>query len=165
MGGVKMKFKFISILFIIILLTGCNNGIEPKEHLGEIYTVALDSILLEDQALNDNMAFIAIDMSNFEDLDANSKEEILKYFKVTYKVEVMDATFEQLKEMGLYNPDTYSLDGVLLKINKIEYKLNNSVLLEGSKYRSGLGAIGVEVKVHYEDKKWETEEINLQWIS
>ena len=160
-----MKYKFMSMLFIIILLTGCNNGINSKDHLGEIYTVALDSILLEDQALNDNMAFIAIDMSNFDDLDASDKEEILNYFEETYKVEVMDATFEQLQEIGLYNPDTTSLDGVLLSIDKVHHKLNNTVILEGSKHRSGLGAIGLDVKVQYKDNKWQTTEITLQWIS
>ena len=160
-----MKYKFMSMLFIIILLTGCNNGIKSKEHLSEIYTVALDSILLEDQALNDNMAFIAIDMSNFDDLDASDKEEILNYFEETYKVEVMDSTFEQLQEMGLYNPDTTSLDGVLLSIDKVHHKLNNTVILEGSKHRSGLGAIGLDVKVQYKDSIWQTTEITLQWIS
>lgn len=160
-----MKFKFISMLFIVTLLTGCNSNIEPKAHLDKIYTVALESIMQEDEALNDNMEFIAIDMSNFDDLDASSKEDILNHFEKTYKVEAMEATFEQLKEMGLYNPDTTSLDGVLLSIDKVHHKLNNTVILEGSKHRSGLGAIGVEVKVQYIDKKWEATEINLRWIS
>ena len=159
-----MKYKFMCILFIITILTGCNNGIEPKEHLGEIYTVALDSIMEEDQGLNHDMAFIAIDMSN-NDIDESSKKNILNYFEETYKVEVMDATFEQLKEMGLYNPDTTALDGVLLEVTKVEFKSNNTVLLEVSKFRSGLGAIGVEVKAHYKDNKWQTEEVNLKWIS
>lgn len=165
MGGIRMKLKFMSLLFIITLLTGCNNGIKSKEHLDEIYTVALDSIMQEDQALNDNMAFIAIDMSNFNDLDENSKEDILNYFEEAYKVEVLDATSEQLEEMSLNNQDTNSSDGLLLKINNIQHKFNNTVLLEGSKHRSGLGAIGLEVKVQYEDKKWETKEISLQWFN
>lgn len=159
-----MKYKFMCILFIITILTGCNNKIESKEHLDEIYTVALNSIMEEDQGLNRDMAFIAIDMSN-NDIDESSKENILNYFEETYKVEVMDATFEQLKEMGLYNPDTTALDGVLLEITKVEFQSNNTILLEVSKFRSGLGAIGVEVKVHYKENKWQTVEVNLQWIS
>ena len=159
-----MKYKFMCILFIITILTGCNNKIESKEHLGEIYTVALNSIMEEDQGLNRDMAFIAIDMSN-NDIDESSKENILNYFEETYKVEVMDATFEQLKEMGLYNPDTTALDGVLLEITKVEFQSNNTILLEVSKFRSGLGAIGVEVKVHYKENKWQTVEVNLKWIS
>lgn len=161
-----MNFKYFSILIIVsILLSACNTGIEPKEHLGEIYSVALDSIMKQDEALNSDMKYIAIDMSNSEEVDESDKKEILNYFKEKYKVEVMDATLEQLEEKGLYNPDTMRLDGVLLKIEKVDFKFNNKIIFEGSKYRSGLGAIGVEVKVHYKDNKWKPKEVKMTWVS
>lgn len=119
----------------------------------------------EDEGLNSDMEYIAIDMSNYEEVDESDKKEILNYFKEKYKVEVMDATFEQLEEKGLYNSDMMSLDGVLLKIEKVDFKFNNKILFEGSKYRSGLGAIGVEVKVHYQDNKWKAKEVKMTWIS
>ncbi|MFS0877347.1 peptide ABC transporter substrate-binding protein [Solibacillus isronensis] len=161
-----MRIKYYFVLFILVgLLSACNTGIEPKEHLGDIYSIALDSIMKEDEGLNSNMQYIAIDMSNFEEVDESDKKEILNYFKEKYKVEVMDATFEQLEEKGLYNSDMMSLDGVLLKIEKVDFKFNNKILFEGSKYRSGLGAIGVEVKVHYQDNKWKAKEVKMTWIS
>ncbi|MCQ6275895.1 peptide ABC transporter substrate-binding protein [Bacillus sp. V3B] len=161
-----MKFKYFSILFILsVLLSACNTGIEPKEYLGEIYSVALNSIMEQDEALSSDMEYIAIDMSNFEEVDESDKDEILSYFKEKYKVEVMDATLEQLKEKGLYNPDTMVLDGVLLRIEKVDFKFNNKVFFEGSKYRSGLGAVGVEVTVHYKDNKWKSKEAKVTWIS
>ncbi|AMO86686.1 hypothetical protein B857_01535 [Solibacillus isronensis B3W22] len=161
-----MKIKHFSILLVLsLLLSACNTGIEPSEHLGEIYSVALDSIMEQDEALSSDMEYIAIDMSNFEDAAERDKEEILSYFKEKYKVEVMDATLEQLKEKGLYNSDTMGLDGVLLRIEKVDFKFNNEIFFEGSKYRSGLGAVGVEVKVHYKDNKWESKEVKMTWIS
>jgi hypothetical protein len=161
-----LKFRYFSILFFLsLLLSACNNGIEPKEHLGEIYSVALDSIMEQDEALSSDMKYIAIETSNFEEVDESDKEEILSYFKKKYKVDVMDATFEQLKEKGLYNPDTMSLDGVLLRIEKVDFKFNNNIFFEGSKYRSGLGAVGVEVTVHYKDNKWKSKEAKITWIS
>ncbi|WP_088102948.1 peptide ABC transporter substrate-binding protein [Halalkalibacter urbisdiaboli] len=161
-----MKFKYFSILFILsVLLSACDTGIEPKEHLGEIYSVGLDSIMEQDEALSSDMEYIAIDMSNFEEVDESDKEEIISYFKEKYKVEVMDATFEQLKEKGLYNPDTMVLDGVLLRIEKVDFKFNNNIFFEGSKYRSGDGAVGVEVTVHYKDNKWKSKEVKMTWIS
>lgn len=161
-----MKLKNLGILFILtLLLSACNTGIEPKEHLGEIYSVALDSIMEQDEALSSDMEYIAIDMSNFEDADESDKIEILSYFKGKYKVEVMDATLEQLKEKGLYNPDTTVLDGVLLRIEKVNFTSNNNIIFEGSKYRSGLGAVGVEATVHYKDNKWESKEVKMTWIS
>lgn len=161
-----MKFKHLTIVFIVLLsLSACNIGIEPKEHLGEIYSVALDSIMEQDEALNSDMEYIAIDMSNFEEVDENDKKEIINYFKEKYKVDVMDATLEQLKEKGLYNSDTMALNGILLRIEKVEFKFNNNVFFEGSKYRSGLGAVGVEVTVHYKDNQWKSKEAKMTWIS
>ncbi len=161
-----MKLKYFGILFILsVLLSACNIGIEPKDHLGEIYSIALDSIMEQDEALNSDMEYIAIDMINFEEVDESDKEEILSFFKEKYKVEVMDATLEQLKEKGLYNPDTMRLDGVLLRIEKVDFKFNNEIFFEGSKYRSGLGAVGVEVKVHYKDNKWKSKEVKMTWES
>jgi hypothetical protein len=161
-----LKFKYFSILFVLsLILAACNNGTEPKEHLGEIYSVALDSIMEQDEALSSDMEYIAIDMSNFEEVDESDKEEILSYFKEKYKIEVMDATLEQLKEKELYNPDTLVLDGVLLRIEKVDFKVNNNIFFEGSKYRSGDGAVGVEVTVHNKDNKWESKETKMTWIS
>jgi hypothetical protein len=165
-GGIKLKIKFILILTIISLfLTACNIGINPKEHLGEIYIIALDSIMEKDESLSSGMEFIAIDMSNFDELSKKDKKEIINYFKDKYKVDVMDATFDELKEKGYYNPDTLALDGVLLRIEKVDYKFNNNVFFEGSKYRSGKGAIGVEITVHYKDGNWQIKESKKTWIS
>ena len=150
---------------MLVLLSACNNELEPKEHLGEIYTIALDSIMKQDRALSREMEYIAIDMSTFDGVDEGGKEEILSYFKEKYKVDVMDATFEQLKEKGLYNQDTMSLDGVLLRIEKVEFKVNDDIFFEGSKYRSGLGAVGVQVTIHNKDNKWETKEVKQTWES
>lgn len=120
----------------------------------------------KDEELSSEMKFIAIDMSNFDDgLSEKDKEEIIIFFKDKYKVDVMDATFDDLKEKGFYDPDKMALDGVLLRIEKIDFKFNNNVFFEGSKYRSGLGAIGVEGTVHYKDGTWQNKELKETWIS
>ena len=165
-GWIKLKLKYFSFLFIIVgLLCACNNSVEPKDHLGEIYSIALDALMDQSEALNRGMEFIAIDMSNFKDVDESDKEEILSYFKEKYKVDILDATFEQLKEKGLYNSDTMALNGVLLEIQKVDFKFNNEIVFEGSKYHSNLGAVGIECKVHYKDSKWKAKEVKMTWIS
>lgn len=160
-----MKLKQLTILFIfMLLLTACSTSIEPEKHAGEIYRVALDSMMKLDEALNSEMKYIAIDMSNFDEVDKDAKEEIINYINRTYKVEVMDATLEQLKERGLFNPDNMSLDGVLLRIAKIDFNLRETVF-EGSKYKSGLGAVGVKGVVHYKNEKWKIKESKTTWVS
>jgi len=107
--------KYVSILLIFsFFLAACNLGPSPKEHLVEIYRIALDSIMEQDEALGEGIKFIAIDMSNFDDLKKEEKEEILAYFKKKYQLDVMDATLDELKEKGFYNPDASALEGVLL---------------------------------------------------
>ncbi len=148
-----------------MLLSGCNVGVEPEEHVGEIYRIALDSVMEMDKALEHDMEFIAIDMSHFSDVSDGDKKEILNYFEDKYNIEVMDNTFEELEEKGFYHPETTSLDGVLLKIEKVEYRFNKTVFFEGSKYRSGLGAVGVEGTVHFKDGNWKVKEANMTWVS
>ncbi|MEH7072882.1 peptide ABC transporter substrate-binding protein [Neobacillus drentensis] len=162
-----MKIKFGPILLLLsLVLTACNIGVDPKAHLGEIYSAALDSIMGKDEALNSDMKFIAIDMSNFDaGLSEKDKKDIITFFKDKYKVDVMDVTFEELKAKGFYDPDKMSLTGVLLRIEKVDFKWNNDVFFEGSKYRSGLGAIGVEGNVHYKDGTWQVKESKETWIS
>ncbi|WP_077212483.1 peptide ABC transporter substrate-binding protein [Bacillus dakarensis] len=155
-----MKMRKITFLVIILFLTACGNGVNSKDHLGEDYRTALDSIMNRSRALHNDMKFISIDMSNFNELDEEDKEEIMSFFKEKYKVDVMDDGIEQLKEIGLYNRKTNTLDGVLLEIEKVDYKFNDSIYLEGSKFHSGLG-----VTVHFKDGDWKVKETKLLWIS
>ena len=154
------------ILFILILvLPACTSKEKSKEHLGEIYSIALDAMMEKDQALNSEMEFIAINMSTMKELSSKDKKEIIGFFEEKYKVEVMDADLEVLKEKGLYNSERMALRGVLLSFETVILKYNNSVVFEGSKYHSALGAIGIEITVHFKDGKWQLKEAKETWIS
>jgi hypothetical protein len=129
-----LKIRHISILFILLFfLVACNNDVNSKEHLGEIYSVALGSIMEKDEALSLNMEYIAIDMSNFEELNEKDKRKILTYFEEKFAVDVMDASYEELQEKGLLNPDSKVLDGVLLRIEKVDF-VSNDFIFDGSKF-------------------------------
>lgn len=165
-GGLDLKSIKILILFVLLFfLVACSKETNSKEYLGQIYRIALESIMEKDTALDHNKKFIAIDMSNLKNLNTKDKDDILTYFKKKYKVNVMNTTFDELKEKGLYNRDTMVLEGVLLKIEKVDYKFNTDVIFTGSKYRSGTGAIGVESTVHFKDGKWQLKESLVNWIS
>jgi hypothetical protein len=162
-----LKIKHIIVLFIFVLnIAACSNGENPKEHLGEIYSIVLDSIMEKDDALSSDLKYIAIDMSNFDELKEKDKKEVLSFFKEKYKVGVMDASLDQLKAKGLYNANIMGLEeGVLLRIENMKYKLFNNVFFEGSKYRSAKGSIGVESTIHFKEGKWQVKESKETWIS
>ncbi|AKG34408.1 hypothetical protein [Paenibacillus durus] len=160
-----MKFKKLCwglILLCAMLITACTNTNHAKD-MGELYSLALDAYMPIDQGLNSGMKFIAIDMSNFKDIDETDKEQILKYFD-KYNVEVMEASYEQLKDKGLYDPQTMVLNGVLLRVEKTEIS-ENQMVIEGSKFRSGDGAIGMKVIVEYSNGKWQVTKADTTWIS
>jgi hypothetical protein len=153
---------FVLFLLAALLLSACS-GANANRDMAEIYSLALDAYMPLDSGLNHDMEYIAIDMSNFENVDEAGKKEILKYFE-KYKVEVMDATYEELKERGLYDPEGLYLYGILLRVEKTDIS-RSKVVIEGSKYRSGLGAIGTRVTVKYKNKRWEVTKVDETWIS
>ena len=86
-----MKVRIIPVLIVFtIFLTACTTGEKPKDHLEEIYSLALESIMETDKFLNLDMEFIAIDMSNFDGANEEQKEVILNYIKDKYKVETYE---------------------------------------------------------------------------
>lgn len=149
----------------MVVIPGCSFGEDPKDHLPEIYTLALQSLMEEDEALNDDMEFIAIDMRNFKDLTDHDKGEILDYFSKEYRIEVMDADMEELKKRGLFNEEALALKGVLLRIENVDFSFLNNVTFTGSKYRSGLGAIGMEITIHFKANVWKVKKTKMTWIS
>jgi hypothetical protein len=153
---------FLLALLSVMLATACSNT-KPSKDIGELYSLALDAFMPIDEGLNGGMKYIAIDMSNFKDLDDTDKKQILKHFN-KYNVEVMEATLEQLKAKGLYDPNTMLLNGILLRVEKTENS-NNQFVVEGSKYRGGLEAIGIKVVVELKYDKWQVTKANATWES
>lgn len=149
-------------LLCSMFATACSNS-GPTKDMGEIYSLALDALMPMDEGLNGDMQFIAIDMSNFINLNEKDKEQILNHFG-KYNVEVMEATYEELKEKGLYDPKTNALYGILLRVQETQIS-DQQVIVECSKYRSGLGAIGVKVSVEYKKGEWQVTKTDLTWIS
>ncbi|MGP4042487.1 peptide ABC transporter substrate-binding protein [Gracilibacillus sp. D59] len=164
------KMFAITILFLLIV-TGCNaETVDPKEHITEIYSIALNTIMERDKGLNDGIEFIAIDMSNFDKWNAQpltdeEREGIISFFEDQYNIKVMNASYENLKEKGLYNSETMVLDGVLLKIEKVDFVNDTEIIFQGSKTRAGNGAIGVKGIIQFKDGIWTIKDLKEIWVS
>lgn len=168
-GGVVMKIKVL--LIFLVLMSGCGTTVQgdPGELPGdksveEAYIAALEELMKEDEALNHQMEFLAIDMNNFE-LEEQQKQAIVDYFTDQYDVEVKSASLEELREQGHFDEERLVLDGVLLRLQDIERKSDTKHVFEGEKYKSGLGAIWLEIKVEWSEGIWEVTDSKITAIS
>ncbi len=176
-------FKKAICVFLIILLlfsTGCSKpvdtnaavsskrqkaGYEDKTSLCYIYVQAIEILLEEDTALNQGMKYIAIDMDTLKGISRDNEKEISEYFEKKY-TKVKDASLEDLKKEGEFDARNKLLkNGVAVKVNKIMEFTDESIEFEASKYKSGLGAIGMEFKFKKQDNGWKLVDSGLRWIA
>ncbi|PWW06562.1 hypothetical protein DFQ01_103466 [Paenibacillus cellulosilyticus] len=164
-----MRRLLAGVLVVCMLLAAaaCSNASNANTRAadrGELYSLALDAMMPEDEGMNSGMKYIAIDMSMLVGLDAGDKAQMIKYFAEKYKIEAMEATYEQLIEQGRRNEQTQVLDGVLLRVEKTEMTAKRFTV-ESSKYRAGDGAIGMKVVVEYTQGKWKLTRAERTWVS
>lgn len=155
-----MKKIIALLIFIILFATGCS-----KEELDMVgaYTTVIDKLYNEDTALNSDIKYIAVDTSLIKNLSDEQMSILLKKVE-DYGYIVLDMTFEELEEQG-YIDDLYFKEGILFKLEDVS-KSKNSITMDVSKWRSGLGAIGYDdLVVKYQNGKWEVKKTGSAWIS
>lgn len=155
-----MKKIIALMIFIVLLATGCS-----KEELDMVwaYTTVIDKLYNEDTALNSDIKYIAVDTSLIKNLSDEQRSILLKKVE-DYGYIVLDMTFEELEEQG-YIDDLYFKEGILFKLEDVS-KSKNSIIMDVSKWRSGLGAIGYDdLVVKYQNGKWEVKKTGSAWIS
>lgn len=130
---------------------------------GELYRLAFEAMFSMDEALNSDIKYIALDLSDLQQLTDSDRRHILASFAFR-EVEVRDTTMEELKKEEPEFKETMVLQGVLLKIEKVELGEDYAVI-EGSKYRSGTGAIGAKITLELKDGAWSITKSEMTWIS
>ena len=160
-----MKRLFSIIVAVAIICAACQWQYDPKESMPEIYSKIIYAVFLEDEAMNDNIEFLAVDMHNFKYITDDEKLEIVELLSLKVSVPVYDATMDELKEQGYFDEEQLYLSGVLIEIPDLALKWNNTVSFEAQKYRGGKSAIGIEGRVKTNEGQWRVVDINMLWIS
>ena len=131
------------------------------------YLALIDDIYREDSGLNGEIEIIALDTTGWIEITDYEKEMILQEMEDIYSLEIMEGTYEELRDQGLINEeDLYFPNGILITITEMNYnerkeKINYSI----KKWRGGLGAIGSDdAKAEYKDGQWVITKENM-WIS
>lgn len=155
-----MKKIIVCLIIVLLIATGCSQ--ETPDKVGA-YTAVIDKLYNEDEALNSDIKYIAVDTSLINYLSDNQKLILLKDLE-KYGYTVLDMTFEELEKEG-YIEDLYFKEGILFKLE--DKTMNkNSITMNVSKWRSGLGAIGYDdLKAVYKNGKWEVTKTGNAWIS
>ncbi|MEF2966328.1 peptide ABC transporter substrate-binding protein [Paenibacillus sp. M1] len=130
---------------------------------GQLYSLVFQTLFNMDEALNDGMKYIAIDLSPLTQLTDEDKAYILDSLG-SHGVEVRDTTFDRLKEEEEHFKEILVLEGVMLRIEKADIG-RDSAVIEGSKYRSGTGAVGAKITLKLKDKAWSVTDSGMTWIS
>ncbi|QRG67983.1 hypothetical protein [Brevibacillus choshinensis] len=145
-----------------VLFTSAASSLLEKD-AADWLCVAFDAVMPLDDALNSKMKYIACDVGDLPGLDAAAKNQVFRYFE-KYKTRTLEASLEELREKGMFNPDTKVLDGPLLRVYKVRISDQKAVLYT-SKYASSEGAIGVAVTLEWLGGKWQATNSALVWVS
>jgi len=147
-----LRKMIILLTVIIVVFTVACTQEEAEDKVGA-YTTAIEKLYEEDSALNSDIQYIAIDTSTIVNLDDEEKDALLEELE-DYGYTVLDRTMDELEEEG-YVKDLYFEEGIFFEIEDEEIK-GNSITMDISKWRSGLGAIGYDgMIVIYTDDQWE----------
>ncbi|WP_312811246.1 hypothetical protein [Sedimentibacter sp.] len=156
----KKIIIFLMLMILSLIAVGCSQ--EPTDTIGA-YTTVIDKLYNEDDALNSEIKFIAIDTSLIKNLTDEQKFTLLKEVE-KYGYTVLDMTFEELEENG-YIEDLYFKEGILFRLEDNTIK-GKSIIMDASKWRSGLGAIGYNgLQVEYKNGEWKITKVESSWIS
>lgn len=161
----KKLFMFFTVLGILLWGCGTDHDGSPESDLSGMYISAFEELIQQDSGLNHPMNFISFDFTELE-LSRAEKERIMEYFETRYEVEMMEKNLEQLRDEGYFDEEKMMLEeGFLLSIKKVEKLSEDHYIIEGEKYRSGLGAIGLAIEVQKKNDRWEVSETTILWIS
>lgn len=157
--------KRLVIGTMIFLLAGCTNiGLEEHPKAKEATRVMLDVLIEEDDALNDGMEYIALEPRSLNYLETSKQEEVHAYLEETYNVEVFEATIEALFEDEERNEEDFSLNGIHLTLENIQFD-ESSVHFEGAKFASRIGSFKGEGSLNLEDGEWRAGRFTITAMS
>lgn len=138
--------------------SGSPNGQEGEEQptyfWGVIFSEALDAFMKLDAHINEGITYIAVDTEVMPEVDDADIEYILNHLK-KYEVEVFESSFEGLVESGMFNRETFSLEGIYISIDSVEIIGEKELRISGAKLRAGLEFSGMECVLKFQNGQWE----------
>ena len=127
---------------------------------GEIFSIIWET----DKGLNSDVKYINVDTSTFEDFAEEDKTQLFDYLAKKYNAIIMNKTFEELEDEG-YIKNLSFIDGINFRVSKYVENTESEISFEGTKWASGIGAIGFITKAEKINGTWKIIKCNKTWIS
>jgi len=135
-----------------------------KSEKARAYAEIFNIIWEIDKGLNSDVKYINIDTSTFEDFTEEDKAQLFNYLAKKYNATILDKTFQELENEGYIQNLTF-IEGINFKVGKYIKNTENEISFEGSKWASGIGAIGFTTKAEKINGTWKIIKCNMTWIS
>ncbi|EOR27656.1 hypothetical protein A500_03626 [Clostridium sartagoforme AAU1] len=135
-----------------------------KSEKSRVYAEIFDIVWETDKGLNSNVKYINVDTSTFENFSEEDKVQLFDYLAKKYNAAIMDKNFQELEGEGYIKNLTF-IDGINFKVNEYIKNTENEISFEGTKWASGLGAIGFTTKAEKVNGIWKIKKCSMTWIS
>lgn len=135
-----------------------------KSEKAKVYGEIFDIVWESDKGLNTNIKYVNIDTSTFEEFTEEDKEQLLNYIAKKYNVTTMDKTFKELEAEGYIKESTF-LEGISFYVNEYTKNTEDQISFEGTKWASGIGAVGFTTKAEKSNGEWKIKKCYMTWIS
>jgi hypothetical protein len=148
-----------------------------SKELVDIYTIAFDSFIPTEEAINMNkIDYLAIDMrsKSFDSISQEGKQQILDYFKNKYNIEVMNESLNTLVEKVLATKQLPGSDvslisngrrGVLLGTLNEKIVSKTEVVIEGYWHLTPTASAGFSTTIVFKDGQWKLQKIDSMGVS
>ncbi len=135
----------------------------PDQGAGDAYLAVFDWLWENDTALNSEIKYLSIDLTELPEQDAEALLPLMEAFCEEQELELLTKDFKQLEAEG-YLDQLYFPDGVLIAFSEIE-KEASRMRVSARKWRSGLGAIGADFEITKQEGIWQISSMENNWIS
>ena len=156
--------KFIVLLVIFTLLISCSEQVSEIDPAQAYYRV-FESLINTDLVLNNEMVYLAFDLTNAKLTDTVPFIQLAQNYCDTNGYKLLIMSFEELEEAG-YIEDIYKgfKEGVVISFHDKELT-DTKLVTAANKWKSGIGAVGADFTVEKINDSWEITGTDRAWIS
>lgn len=133
--------------------------------LVSLYFDILEELYGEDEGLNEDCKYFGFDLSGAKRLTQKEVEAIGWVFASSHQCEPLYGSIQELGDQGYIDMENLSWkDGIHFEFKASEIS-ETGFTLDVTKWRSGLGAYGFQLKAEKENGLWAVAETGMGWVS